>query len=543
MTRDELIARTRQLIDEGDRLEADPSLGVAPASGSSAPTTCSRPRGGRWTATTSSWLMVGKPKDIVRGRPMTADEEAAYVREVAEQKTAALRMSLDAVERQHMPFAGETGGLGAGRCLTVRRRGRPPTRPRAGGRRHPDRPGARPGRPRLPAPRAPARPAHPRARRRLLRPGRPQGRRSTWSSSARRPGCATTPSRCAPGSPPRSTTPDRRAWLDAQLVALETQAAALAGEPLPYLDHVARCFAFAPAAPRRRRVRGGRGPDRRAAPGRRAARRAPRGLGRARFEIAVDRLPGGHRLARRRGSATAPRRCSGCRTARTCGSRWSRTSRGPATTGTTAAAGRGSTSTPTCRSARRPRPHRRPRDVPGPPPRARLEGGGPRRRRGPPRGVDPAHQHARVPDQRGPGGPRARRSRSPTTSRPTCSSSCSSGPGCAIAGDPRRRARRRRAVGGARRPARRALAAIRGNAAILRHADGRSHDEVLDYLRTVGRFSGRTGGEAARVHRASALADVRLRLRRGRGAAAPLARRRAGRRTGRPGSAGSCTSS
>jgi hypothetical protein len=40
--------------------------------------------------------MVGKPKDIIRGRPMTPDEEAAYVREVAEAKTAALRMSLDA---------------------------------------------------------------------------------------------------------------------------------------------------------------------------------------------------------------------------------------------------------------------------------------------------------------------------------------------------------------------------------------------------------------------------------------------------------------
>ncbi len=43
--------------------------------------------------------------------------------------------------------------------------------------------------------------------------------------------------------------PDRRAWLAAQLVALETQAAALAGQPLPYLDHVERCIAFAP--PRR----------------------------------------------------------------------------------------------------------------------------------------------------------------------------------------------------------------------------------------------------------------------------------------------------
>jgi hypothetical protein len=46
---------------------------------------------------------------------MTEDEEADYVREVARQKTAALRMSLDAVDRQGMPFVGETGGgLGTG---------------------------------------------------------------------------------------------------------------------------------------------------------------------------------------------------------------------------------------------------------------------------------------------------------------------------------------------------------------------------------------------------------------------------------------------
>jgi hypothetical protein len=111
MTRDELIARTRQLVDEGDRLRANPSLGslqmwlqrsddlLATAWGSM----------DRYHL---AWLMVGKPKGIVRGRPMTADEEAAYVREVAEQKTAALRMSLDAVERQGMPFVGETGGVG-----------------------------------------------------------------------------------------------------------------------------------------------------------------------------------------------------------------------------------------------------------------------------------------------------------------------------------------------------------------------------------------------------------------------------------------------
>jgi len=42
---------------------------------------------------------------------------------------------------------------------------------------------------------------------------------------------------------------DRLDWLDAQLLALETHAAGLAGETLPYLEHVARCFDHAP--PRR----------------------------------------------------------------------------------------------------------------------------------------------------------------------------------------------------------------------------------------------------------------------------------------------------
>ena len=73
-----------------------------------------------------AWLMVGKPKGIVRGREMTGDEEAAYVREVASQKTAALRMSLDAVERQGMPFRRRAGGVGAGQGMgevpAVRRR-------------------------------------------------------------------------------------------------------------------------------------------------------------------------------------------------------------------------------------------------------------------------------------------------------------------------------------------------------------------------------------------------------------------------------------
>jgi len=113
VTRDELILRTRQLIAEGERLMAQPSLNALQTwlqlSDDLLATAW-----GTMDRYHLSWLMVGKPKDIVRGRPMTAEEEAAYVREVAEQKTAALRMSLDAVERQHMPFAGETGGLGAG---------------------------------------------------------------------------------------------------------------------------------------------------------------------------------------------------------------------------------------------------------------------------------------------------------------------------------------------------------------------------------------------------------------------------------------------
>ena len=54
---------------------------------------------------------------VVRGRPLTPDEEAAYVREVAESKTSALRMSLDAVDRQGMPFVGEEKGMAPGQGM------------------------------------------------------------------------------------------------------------------------------------------------------------------------------------------------------------------------------------------------------------------------------------------------------------------------------------------------------------------------------------------------------------------------------------------
>ncbi len=116
MTRDELILRTRQLIDEGERLDAQPSL-TALQTWLQLSDDLLATAWGSMDRYHLAWLMVGKPKGIVRGRPMTAEEEAAYVREVAGQKTAALRMSLDAVERQGMPFRGETGGIGPGQGM------------------------------------------------------------------------------------------------------------------------------------------------------------------------------------------------------------------------------------------------------------------------------------------------------------------------------------------------------------------------------------------------------------------------------------------
>ncbi|HVM29261.1 MAG TPA: hypothetical protein VM305_00620 [Candidatus Limnocylindrales bacterium] len=107
MKRSQLISETRRLIAEGERLAASPSLGglrlwlqLSDELLSSA--------WGRMDRYHLAWLMVGRPDDAVRGRPMTPQEEADYVRLVAGQKTAALRMSLKAVEEQHMPFVGET---------------------------------------------------------------------------------------------------------------------------------------------------------------------------------------------------------------------------------------------------------------------------------------------------------------------------------------------------------------------------------------------------------------------------------------------------
>ena len=113
MTREELILRTRQLVEEGDRLQGQPTLAGLQTWLQLSDDLLSA-AWGSMDRYHLSWLMVGKPKDIIRGRPMTPDEEAAYVREVADAKTSALRMSLDAVERQGMPFVGEERGIAPG---------------------------------------------------------------------------------------------------------------------------------------------------------------------------------------------------------------------------------------------------------------------------------------------------------------------------------------------------------------------------------------------------------------------------------------------
>ena len=106
VTRDEYIAAASALIHEGERLARQPSL-VALRTWIAGSDEFLRAAWGSMDRYHLSWLMVGRPADAVRGRAMTPAEEADYVREVAAAKTAALRMSLKAVEQDGMPFLGE----------------------------------------------------------------------------------------------------------------------------------------------------------------------------------------------------------------------------------------------------------------------------------------------------------------------------------------------------------------------------------------------------------------------------------------------------
>jgi len=112
MTRAELIARTRQLIAEGERLGSSPGLGSLQL-WLQLSDDLLRTAWGSMDRFHMAWLSVGRPREIVRGRPMTPEEEAEYVRDVAAAKNAVLTASLDAAERG-LPFVGETGGVGPG---------------------------------------------------------------------------------------------------------------------------------------------------------------------------------------------------------------------------------------------------------------------------------------------------------------------------------------------------------------------------------------------------------------------------------------------
>lgn len=107
MTRDELVRSTRQLIAEGDRIVANPGLAALNTWLQLSDDLLGR-AWGSMDRYHLAWLQVGRPASIVRGRAMTAAEEAAYVREVASAKTAVLKMSVEALTRHAMPFVGET---------------------------------------------------------------------------------------------------------------------------------------------------------------------------------------------------------------------------------------------------------------------------------------------------------------------------------------------------------------------------------------------------------------------------------------------------
>ena len=338
--------------------------------GSSGRTTCSRRRGGRMDRYHLAWLMVGKPKDIVRGRPMTADEEAAYVREVAEQKTAALRMSLDAVERQGMPFVGETGGVGPGRA--ARATGRPRRDRRAGPRpSSPADPAPRPRRRRWPrraarqtristttrpraAPREDAamtdhasRPSaaratvpvpDPIARDYILLglrldqhiPGLVDGyfgpadlKAAVDMEQLRSPAAprATTRPPCATGSPPRSPSRTAAPGSTSSWSRSRPRPRASPASRCRTSTTSTRCFAFAAALPGRPSSRRPRHASTRSCP---ATRRSPTGSppGTPRFVVPVDRLPAVVDWLVAALPRPGRRRCSAFPTARTCGSRW-----------------------------------------------------------------------------------------------------------------------------------------------------------------------------------------------------------------------------
>lgn len=107
MRREVLVERTRQLVEEGDRIVANPSSAALKVWLQLSDDLLSA-AWGSMDRYHLAWLQVGRPSGSIRGRAMSPDEETAYVREVAAAKTAVLRMSVDSLTRHGMPFVGET---------------------------------------------------------------------------------------------------------------------------------------------------------------------------------------------------------------------------------------------------------------------------------------------------------------------------------------------------------------------------------------------------------------------------------------------------
>ncbi|MGZ8437644.1 MAG: DUF885 domain-containing protein [Candidatus Limnocylindrales bacterium] len=284
----------------------------------------------------------------------------------------------------------------------------------------------------------------------------------------------------------------RREWLDVQLVALETQAGALAGDELPYLEHVARCFAFSP--PRRP------DPEFEAAaaqidvllPG--AGSLAERLVAwDRRFEIPVERLPAVlawlvERCRARAASMFGLPEGEDLQVSLVTGQPWSGynwfhgggRSRVDINTDLPLHAG----------------------DVAGIVAHETYPG----------HHLEHAWKEADLVDRQGRlessilliNTPEClisegladlgRRFAAPPAEQADLLVEVYERAGLPIASD-RAAARDAAAQEIALTGARRSMAAVRGNAAILRHADGRSHEEVLDYLKTVGRFAAETAAK------------------------------------------------
>ena len=175
--------------------------------------------------------------------------------------------------------------------------------------------------------------------------------------------------------------PARRRWLAAQLAAIDAQLRALAGDPLPYADHVAACFDLRMARRPDAVYAAAAGPARRAPAGRRA--RWPTGWrpgtpgSSSRRPGSAPSSTGSSRVVRERaGAPVRPAAGRGrCAVGLVTDQPWSGYNWYDG-----GLRSRVDINTDLPIHGQAPGRHDLPRDVPGPPPRARLEGGRPRRR-------------------------------------------------------------------------------------------------------------------------------------------------------------------